>query len=115
MLREATCRQQHCHTRICRACGYGGRELQRRHLTQYFCPRCGCDLYARPPRSYAEMEGFAPAPAEAAKSSEAHLQKRRKLGRGLDRASNWGAVSFILVLLLVIAAQSIVMALQAAA
>mgnify|MGYP000556951746 CR=1 FL=1 len=26
----------------------------------HICPSCGGDLYARPPRSYAEMEGLEP-------------------------------------------------------
>jgi len=28
------------------------------------CPRCGCDLSRRPPRSYAEMEGLFDLPVE---------------------------------------------------
>jgi len=45
--------------RRCLYCGYDGRILQgeRREHT-WLCPRCGEDLYARPPRSYAEMEGL---------------------------------------------------------
>jgi hypothetical protein len=30
-------------------------------LTGYRCPACGVDLYSRPPRTYAEMEGLADA------------------------------------------------------
>lgn len=30
------------------------------------CPRCGCDLATRPPKSYAEMEGLFDLPPEAA-------------------------------------------------
>ncbi len=40
--------------------------------------------------------------------------RRRQVARRLDRFSHWGVLSFILVLLLVIVAQSIVLALQAA-
>ena len=45
--------------RCCLVCGYDGPELQGR-LTDgaYRCPACDADLYARPPRSYAELEGF---------------------------------------------------------
>lgn len=46
---------------MCLDCGFDGPELQpsSRSLT-FVCPGCGSDLYARPPRSYAEMEGLAP-------------------------------------------------------
>jgi hypothetical protein len=44
--------------RICLACGYRGPEVQQGFPIEVFvCPACACDLYARPPRSYAEMEG----------------------------------------------------------
>jgi hypothetical protein len=43
--------------RACLRCGYRGDELQRLgERAAYLCPGCGQDLYARPPRSYAEME-----------------------------------------------------------
>lgn len=62
-------------TRRCLACGYAGRFAQGRGGRGQFglvphaetaersgplghCPRCGCDFHARPPRSYAEMEGL---------------------------------------------------------
>lgn len=55
-------REQHrswLRTRVCRGCGYGGPELQPLDETRAFeCPCCGDDLYARPPMSYAEMEGL---------------------------------------------------------
>lgn len=60
--------QGHLWQRVCLSCGFRGPELQRddEHAA-YHCPGCGQDLYARPPRSYAEMEGLArpapPAPA----------------------------------------------------
>ncbi len=46
-------------TRTCLSCGYDGPSLQGRrgHVT-VSCPCCGQDLYARPPLSYAEMEGL---------------------------------------------------------
>lgn len=44
---------------MCPCCGHRGLELQgasgQRALR---CERCGGDLYTRPPRSYAEMEGI---------------------------------------------------------
>jgi predicted RNA-binding Zn-ribbon protein involved in translation (DUF1610 family) len=51
--------------KMCLSCGYRGRILQgERGLITFQCPSCGCDLYARPPRSYAELEGFVvPEPA----------------------------------------------------
>ena len=40
------------------ACGYRGAEVQSGYPVEVFvCPGCGCDLYTRPPRSFAEMEG----------------------------------------------------------
>ncbi len=42
--------------RRCVACGYDGALLKGGLAAR--CARCGCDLKARPPRSYAEMEGF---------------------------------------------------------
>jgi hypothetical protein len=46
--------------KICVACGYDGPAI-RGDLDEigYACPQCSQDLYARPPMSYAEMEGFA--------------------------------------------------------
>ncbi|MDX2115396.1 MAG: hypothetical protein SFZ24_07210 [Planctomycetota bacterium] len=47
--------------RMCRGCGFDGGALQpTSDQPSWVCPRCGADLYARPPRSYAEMEGFEP-------------------------------------------------------
>lgn len=46
-------------TRTCLSCGYDGPSLQvRRGRIALSCPCCGQDLNARPPRSYAEMEGL---------------------------------------------------------
>lgn len=47
------------HAKLCLACGYDGPELQEHAPDETFeCPRCGADLYARPARSYAELEGL---------------------------------------------------------
>lgn len=42
--------------RRCLDCGYDGPQLHGGRID--LCPRCGCDLQKRPPRSYAEMEGL---------------------------------------------------------
>jgi hypothetical protein len=47
------------HRRLCLGCGFDGPALQGgsgEDLSR--CPRCGEDLCARPPRSYAELEGL---------------------------------------------------------
>lgn len=50
--------------RRCCRCGYHGSELQRAWIEDVVvCPSCGHDLYANPPRSYAELEGFHPGSA----------------------------------------------------
>lgn len=44
---------------MCLGCGFDGPELQgERGSLTFVCPGCSADLYARPARSYAEMEGF---------------------------------------------------------
>ena len=52
----------HLGVRRCLACGYAGRFAQAAHTASAqgadHCPRCGCDFHARPPKSYAEMEGL---------------------------------------------------------
>lgn len=54
--------------RVCLSCGFAGKSLQAdAPQTCWTCPRCGVDLYQRPPRSYAEMEGL-DAPPEQARS-----------------------------------------------
>ncbi len=40
------------------------------------CPRCGCDLQSRPPRSYAEMEGLHEAEADLPPDPDAGAQAR---------------------------------------
>lgn len=47
------------HTKVCPSCGYRGAEVQAIEESRTFeCPNCLADLYARPPKSYAEMEGI---------------------------------------------------------
>jgi len=45
--------------KACLTCGYRGASIQGRRRALR-CPGCGADLYSRPPRSYAELEGFVP-------------------------------------------------------
>lgn len=45
----------------CVRCGHRSEELLAPDTEE--CPSCGCNLHARPPRSYAEMEGLDQAPA----------------------------------------------------
>jgi hypothetical protein len=51
---------RHLLTRRCVRCGYDGANVNRSHTGR--CPRCGCDLTKRRPRSYAEMEGLLGSP-----------------------------------------------------
>ncbi|MGQ0628372.1 MAG: hypothetical protein ACT4PL_09775 [Phycisphaerales bacterium] len=45
--------------RMCLSCGTRAHVLDHHEsLAVFRCPSCGADLYARPPRSYAEMEGL---------------------------------------------------------
>ncbi len=45
--------------RMCLSCGFDGRSIQNHSReTAWVCPRCDSDLYARPPRSYAELEAL---------------------------------------------------------
>ncbi len=47
--------------RICVACGYDGPEIDGDlGEVSFRCPGCGEDIYARPPMTYLEMEGFVP-------------------------------------------------------
>lgn len=86
---------------MCLSCGHTGAELQPTHRASQFvyeCPCCGADLYARPPRSYAEMEGIEPAAARsrtrprgdaaaaAAPGSACMTQRRSRLWRALEFA-----------------------------
>ncbi len=72
--------------RVCLACGYRGPEVQPGFPEDVFvCPACGCDLYARPPRSYAEMEdigGAGPRVEVAAGVSAAAGPARRRVWLG---------------------------------
>jgi hypothetical protein len=69
-------------TRRCVSCGYDGASVSRLQTAR--CPRCGCDLLDRPPRSYAEMEGLLGRPMievdmEAARQTLADEQRSARL------------------------------------
>lgn len=60
--------------RCCLTCGFRGRELQgRRGADRLTCPQCRQDLYSRPARSYAEMEGLAGVSSVGGRSRESFL------------------------------------------
>lgn len=45
--------------RMCLSCGFDGRAIQNHSRdSTWVCPRCDSDLYARPPKSYAELEAL---------------------------------------------------------
>jgi hypothetical protein len=70
--------------RRCVSCGYDG-ALLRNGLADR-CVRCGCDLYERPARSYAEMEGFVeiePEPEDLTPSPPATAEEARTIERWL--------------------------------
>ena len=48
----------HAHRRVCVYCGAAHSAFHRQGVPLLECPSCRGDLYARPPRSYAEMEGL---------------------------------------------------------
>jgi hypothetical protein len=59
MARLGTVMPAHLHRRMCLSCGFDGRALQGEGQEGiWVCPKCGSDLYARPPRSYAELEAL---------------------------------------------------------
>lgn len=67
---------------MCLSCGFDGRSLQSEHReTGWVCPRCGTDLYSRPPRSYADLEGLSDSSRLFAAEAAAHeimvLQNQR--------------------------------------
>jgi len=66
--------------RLCWRCGYRGRELQGpRGDTTFCCPSCNEDLYARPPLSYYEREGFTDREVPAETYSYLFPSKKRRI------------------------------------
>jgi predicted RNA-binding Zn-ribbon protein involved in translation (DUF1610 family) len=82
--------------RSCLCCGYRGDELQvSGERAAYRCPNCGQDLYARPPRSYAEMEGLqVQLPGSPAAPRRVRAQRLGFIRRALLMVLQWvGIVS----------------------
>jgi len=82
--------------RVCLTCGYRGAELQREGSAAAFvCPRCGQDLYTRPARSYAEMEGLSIAgrevmdPAAGMSEIEAGASTPKRRGGVVGMVRGW--------------------------
>lgn len=109
-------RPDRLHTRRCLSCGYGGPELQGdRGRTAFRCPSCAEDLYARPARTYCEMEGLdaehAPTRVAAPASLRDRLQRTRAavtrvqrhwlaqlLGRGVVLTATLALLALVIVL-----------------
>jgi len=81
--------------RRCVVCGYDGSLLNGPYVER--CPRCGCDLRVRPPRSYAEMEGFLGPPVALEPRNNPVLSQERLIQR-------WLAFLFMVLLGLVVLA-----------
>ncbi|RLS93044.1 MAG: hypothetical protein DWI10_04620 [Planctomycetota bacterium] len=72
------------HRRQCVACGFSGAALERAGQTN--CPRCACDLTARKPMSYAEMEGIeATTPRAATRPRVSELEASGREWRLVER------------------------------
>lgn len=110
MSRALTSSPTWLHRKMCLSCGFDGKEIQGdREPCTFSCPSCGSDLYARPPRSYAAMEGFAgPAPADGAPelsvSRRQERRRRKKWHRGAARFESMVVWSIGVLLLMVVAA-----------
>lgn len=66
----------------CLRCGFDGPELQR-ELLDFCCPHCGQDLYARPPRTYFELEGLRELASPARPRKRFRLRRVLRSLRGL--------------------------------
>lgn len=89
---------------MCLGCGYDGPLLQGDPGAEaWTCPSCSSDLYARPPRSYAEMEGFESADAMRGSEAGATLGFRRVQVQTLARRNRsraprgWWQVTAVLL------------------
>lgn len=85
---------------MCLDCGFDGPALQgKRGAMTFACPECGADLYARPARSYADMEGFTTsaanpsAPAPGAGPRGAARVAPTDSGGGSHRGVRLGAIA----------------------
>jgi hypothetical protein len=86
-------------TRRCVSCGFDGSSINRISATSVpaRCPRCGCDLRRRPPRSYAEMEGLLGSPALSQPRMEI-VEEHEHQSRGERLLHRWLAFLFIALL-----------------
>ena len=75
--------------RLCVECGYDGSLLRGGRAVR--CARCGCDLRARPARSYAEMEGLPGQPLSKPPSAARDRDEERLVYR-------WVAFLFLTLL-----------------
>mgnify|MGYP003576114485 CR=1 FL=1 len=82
----------------CVGCGYDGSLLRGGKAPN--CPRCGCDLQQRPPRSYAEMEGLLD-PVEDLELDEEEFIRPRREERVIHR---WLAFLFFAMMGLIVIA-----------
>lgn len=97
--------------RRCVGCGLRA-DVQGTKVNQERCPRCGVDWVARPPRSYAELEGFElPQVVESVGVEDGGAVAARGRTRVL-RLLEVGLFAVVVVLALVIAAANIVGALR---
>ncbi len=72
--------QAYLTDRCCLTCGFRGRELQgRRGQERLTCPQCRQDLYTRPARTYAEMEGLVEMRRTPESSPQTPERRRRSL------------------------------------
>ncbi len=110
MSRALTSSPTWLHRKMCLSCGFDGKELQGdRDQRTFCCPSCGSDLYARPPKSYAAMEGLAQPSADACTTDETciqhHEQRRRnRWHRGAARFESMVVWSIGVLLIVVVAA-----------
>lgn len=85
-------------TRKCVCCGFDGAAINRppppTPETPHRCPRCACDLNARPPRSYAEMEGLLGTPS-ITKPRQERVAEVEFEQRGQRLVQRWLAFIFI--------------------
>jgi len=80
----------------CVSCGYFGPDID---PPQRHCPCCSCDLTERPPRSYAQMEGFV-ATADEPMLQPVHWREIAEQQR-LASLQRWLTAAFFAVLILV--------------
>ena len=85
--------------RRCVSCGFDGPSINRLPPpgAQARCPRCGCDLHKRPPRSYAEMEGLLGSPMLTRPRAQI-IEEQDEAGQGERLVHRWLAFLFIAML-----------------